>query len=80
MKANSGGHGLKRLEPLGMTPTGYDVQSIKDDARQSIIYIAPLHEDIDTSPLTINDITEGIYMFYEKLFDGNYCIEWGLLL
>jgi len=60
MKARSGGSGLKPLEPLVCPPSGYDVQSLKDEAKAAIIYIVPLNKDLDTSPLTVNDISAGV--------------------
>ena len=56
-KASSGGCGIRSLSVLNCLNSGYEVQFLKEEARASTIFIAPLNADIDTSPVTINDLS-----------------------
>ena len=50
-KASTGGSGLRSLAPLKCPVTGYCVQDLREEAKASIVYIIPLNENIDTTPV-----------------------------
>jgi len=60
-KARCGGSGLRELIQIECPQTGYDIQAVKEEARASTIYIVPLNENIDESPVSINDISTNDY-------------------
>ena len=51
------GCGICSLSVLPCLNSGYEVQFLKEEARASTIFISPLKADIDTSPVTINDLS-----------------------
>ena len=60
-KARCGGSGLRELIEIECPQAGYSIQTLKEEARASTIYIVPLNENIDESPVSINDISTNDY-------------------
>ena len=62
-RAASGGSGIRDLVPIVCPKTGYQISKLKEEVKSSTIYIGPLNDDINDSPITINDISSDVTNF-----------------
>lgn len=54
----------KKLSLLPCPSTGYTIQFIKDHIKSVLIYIRPMQKNIDTTPVSFNELTD--ILFPEK--------------
>jgi len=50
-------NGVRSLEKLSCSSSGYSVVGLKEEVRSSVVYIVPLNSEIDTSPISVNEVS-----------------------